>query len=109
MSTAELIGGANTMLVNVDCKLTRFPHDEVLECRAYLCPEEEGGFSIHCINLAGVMSQGDDESEAIENIKDAFRETVNYYRDSGKPVPWLTGKAEQFAGGREFCILVKLG
>ena len=81
-------------------------HGDVLECIAVLCPEDEGGFSIHCVNLPGVISQGDDESEAVENIKDAFRETVKYHRDAKKAVPWAHVEVDRCPGARELRIPV---
>jgi len=36
------------------------------------------------VNLPGAISQGETEAEAIENMRDAFRETIRYYQESGK-------------------------
>lgn len=41
------------------------------ELRVLLCPEEQG-FSIFALNLPGIISQGETESEAVANIAEAF-------------------------------------
>ena len=33
--------------------------------------EEEGGFSVQCIELPGVISEGETREEALKNIKEA--------------------------------------
>jgi len=81
---------------------------EAYQCRALLCPEPEGGFSAHCVNLRGVISQGDSEAEAIENIADAFRETLLYCRDSGEKPLWGSVEVDAPPGTKEKWILVRL-
>ena len=34
--------------------------------------EEEGGYSVQCVELPGAISQGDTRKEALENIKEAI-------------------------------------
>ena len=34
--------------------------------------EEEGGFSVQCIELPGVISEGETREKALENIKEAI-------------------------------------
>lgn len=58
------------------------------ECRTVICPEAEGGFSAYALRLVGVASQGETEEEAVENLKDAFRETLLAYDDLGMNIPW---------------------
>ena len=68
------------------------------ECKVLLCPEEEGGFSAHALNIAGVVSEGDTLDEALENIADAFKATLTYHLESKSPIPWREGDPEFFAG-----------
>src|SRR5690349_14857714 len=82
--------------------------DRTYECRVLLCPEEEGGFSAFAMKLPGVMSQGDSEQEALENIKDAFQAAIQSYTEAGKPVPWMDGKIERPAGSFERWVLVNV-
>lgn len=35
-------------------------------------PQEEGGYTAHCLELSGAISEGDTKTEALENIKDAI-------------------------------------
>jgi predicted RNase H-like HicB family nuclease len=34
--------------------------------------EEEGGYSVRCVELPGAISQGETEKEALDNIRDAI-------------------------------------
>lgn len=34
--------------------------------------EEEGGYSVRCVELPGAISQGESEKEALDNIRDAI-------------------------------------
>jgi predicted RNase H-like HicB family nuclease len=67
------------------------------ECEVILCPEDEGGYSAHAVNLAGVVSEGETIDEALASFTDAFKETLAYYLQSGTPIPWRTGDPEFFA------------
>lgn len=59
------------------------------EVNFILDPEgEDDGYIASCKELAGVLSQGDTASEALENIKDAFCLVVKSYQDDGKTIPW---------------------
>jgi predicted RNase H-like HicB family nuclease len=44
----------------------------------------DGGFSVHCPGLPGCWSQGETETEAIENIKDAIQEYLAAINESIK-------------------------
>jgi predicted RNase H-like HicB family nuclease len=35
-------------------------------------PQEEGGYTIRCLELPGAISQGETKEEALENIKEAI-------------------------------------
>jgi len=39
---------------------------------AVLYPEDEGGFSVRCLEICGAISQGDTRQEALANIKEAI-------------------------------------
>jgi predicted RNase H-like HicB family nuclease len=66
------------------------------ECRVLLCPENEGGFSAHALNIAGVVSEGDTIEQALERIADAFKGTVEYHLESNRAIPWRDGDPEFF-------------
>jgi len=35
-------------------------------------PQEEGGYTVRCLELPGAISQGETREEALENIKEAI-------------------------------------
>ncbi len=35
-------------------------------------PQEDGGFTIQCVEIPGAISQGDTRQEALDNIKEAI-------------------------------------
>lgn len=80
--------------------------DSTYECRVLLCPEPEGGFSVHAIRLPGVVSEGDTESEALGNIADAFRSAIQSYVEGGSEIPWCDEEIDRPNGSEERWILV---
>ncbi len=85
MSTAEL-----PLPMNPDFKPMKIEAEgaTLFECRVLLCPEEEGGYSAHALLLPGVVSQGETDREALENITEAFQGALASYQDSGETIPW---------------------
>ena len=80
--------------------------DNVFECRVLLCPEPEGGYSAHALRLPGVVSQGDSVTEALENIKEAFRGAIAVYQEDNQEIPWEEIAIDRPAGSLERWILV---
>jgi predicted RNase H-like HicB family nuclease len=35
-------------------------------------PQEEGGYTVRCVELPGAISEGETKAEALENIKEAI-------------------------------------
>lgn len=60
----------------------------LVECRAVFETSDDGTFSVYAENLPGVISYGDTLDEAVENIKAAFRLTIEEYRDLGVEPPF---------------------
>jgi len=81
---------SNPLLTNINV----FDH-EVRQCRVWLTPEEDGGFSVEAVSVPGVASQGETIEEAIENIKDAFTAAIETYNDSGMDIPWTQDLPEE--------------
>jgi len=73
-------------LCNPDTK--QFEHG-VYECRVWLRPEPEGGYSAIGPFLPGVVSQGASEQEAIENVREAFQGALAEYLETEGSIPWL--------------------
>ena len=85
-----------------------FVEGNAYECRALVCPEAAGGFSVHALRLPGVVSQGETIEEALENIAEAFRGALSIYlEDLGSSIPWRDEEVEvRPAGSIERWILV---
>src|SRR3972149_1884993 len=60
----------------------------VYECRVWVCPEPEGGYSAVVPSLPGVVTQGETVDETLENVKEAFRGVVAEYAESKEDIPW---------------------
>lgn len=83
--------------------------ENAIECRAILCPEEDGGFSAIVRDLPGAVSQGDTEDEALANLREAFAGLVVAYRDSNQPIPFCArDPAASIAGCKHRWILVNV-
>jgi predicted RNase H-like HicB family nuclease len=110
MSTAEALREGTQSGTWSAAAWEHFEHEAAIECHALICPEQkDGGFSIHCINLPGVISEGETVDEAIDNITDAFRETISYYREAGQRIPWKNRVATELPpDSRELAILVRM-
>ena len=79
--------------------------DRTYECRVLLVPEDAGGFSAHATQLPGLVSQGDTEEEALENIREAFRGVASVYQEAGR-IPWSPVDVERSKDSLERWILV---
>jgi antitoxin HicB len=65
------------------------------ECRVWVCPEPEGGYSAVVPSLPGVVTQGETLDETLENVKEAFRGVVAEYTESKESIPWRHEIASQ--------------
>ena len=50
-------------------------------------PQEEGGFTVLVPALPEVITEGENEQEALANAEEAVRAILAYRRDSGIPIP----------------------
>ena len=64
-------------------------------CFIALVREEDGDYSAIVVNLPGCGSCGDSEEEAIENVREAIRGTIESYVKAGKDIPWVDPKLEE--------------
>lgn len=60
----------------------------VYECRVWLQPEDDGGYSVRMPDLPGVVSEGDDIEDAIANIAEAFKGAAEVYLEDAACIPW---------------------
>ena len=61
-----------------------------MKYRITLVEEDEGGWSVWCDDLPGCYSQGETRAEAIDNIRMAIREMLDFMREEGlapEPAP----------------------
>ena len=82
--------------------------DRTFQCRVLLCPDELGGYSAHAMRLPGVVSQGETEEEALENIADAFTAAVESYLAHSTSIPWADNPVckDKPLGSKERWIVV---
>lgn len=81
-----------------------FKPGEAYSCRILVYPLAEGGFSAYCLRLPEVACHGATAEEAIDNVVDAFRQTVLRYRTAGQrvpTVPWDEVQVPDLPGARE--------
>ena len=52
-----------------------------------LSPQPEGGFTVTSPMLPGLVTEGDTLEEALANVEDALRATLELYEDIGRQVP----------------------
>ena len=52
-----------------------------------LTPQPEGGYTVTCEELPGLVTEGDSVDEALENVEDAFAATLELYEDFGRSLP----------------------
>ena len=50
-------------------------------------PQEGGGFTVLVPALPEVITEGEDEQEALANAEEAIRAILDYRRDHGLPIP----------------------
>ena len=50
-------------------------------------PQEGGGFTVLVPALPEVVTEGDDEKEALANAQEAIRAVLEYRRDNGIAIP----------------------
>lgn len=74
--------------------------------RVYLHQEADGGFSVHCPSLPGVVSQGETRTEALEMIQRALRAAIQVYVAEGQTIPWSADPVAREADEEELWITV---
>lgn len=52
-----------------------------------LTPQPEGGYTVTCKELPGLVTEGDSVEEALENVEDAFAATLELYEDLQRSLP----------------------
>jgi len=60
---------------------------DLTNCPLTLTPQPEGGYTVTSPLLPELVTEGDTVEEALENVRDALRAVVEFYRDLGKKLP----------------------
>jgi antitoxin HicB len=63
---------------------TRMP--ETLDFTVVLEPQPEGGFTVSVPALPEVVTEGENEAEALQMAQEAIRLVLDYRRDQGLPL-----------------------
>ena len=50
--------------------------------------QEDNGYCVYAADLPGVVSEGNTESDALENIKEAYTGVIQSYWDDNEEIPW---------------------
>ncbi len=108
MSTGEMIEDrrCDDIVRMLDVSQWREFGERTFECRVLLYPEAGGGFSAIAARLPGVVSEGETEKEALDNIAEAFQGAVAYYLDERGAIPWTDAAVERTEGCKERWIIV---
>lgn len=56
----------------------------VVQYTILIMPQEEGGYTVQCLELPGAISQGETVEEALDNIKEAIDLLLNVLQDDLK-------------------------
>jgi predicted RNase H-like HicB family nuclease len=90
--TTELMT-AEKAIVDRDAKFHGFAPGTAFQCRIAIVKEADG-FSAHAEQLPGVVSEGDTEAEALDQVAEACEAALKEYLASGQPIPWSDAKVE---------------
>ncbi len=45
-------------------------------------PQDEGGYTVRCLEIPGAISEGETKEEALENIREAIRLVLEVIKDN---------------------------
>jgi antitoxin HicB len=68
-------------------------------------PQPEGGYTVTSPALPGLVTEGDSLEQALANVEDALRATLELYEDTGRPIP-TSLIPDPEAGAIEFDLLL---
>jgi antitoxin HicB len=57
-----------------------------------MTPQEEGGYMVTSPALPGLVTEGDSLEQALENVEDALRATLELYEDTDRVIPHMSSR-----------------
>lgn len=61
--------------------------EQVIQLEVVVEPQPEGGFTVTCPLLPGLVTEGDTLKEALSNVPDAARALLELYAEEGRQPP----------------------
>ena len=77
----------------------------VYRCEVSLETDETGGFTVFVPRLPGVVSEGDTEADALENIREALAAVLETYLADGRPIPWIEAEPAESSSIRRWIVV----
>ena len=59
----------------------------VVDLELEVDPQPEGGFTVTCPALPGLITEGDTLEEALSNVSDALLALLEAYQEAGREIP----------------------
>jgi antitoxin HicB len=60
---------------------------QVYRVPVVLTPQPEGGYTVTSPAVPGLVTEGDSLEDALTNVEDALRATLELYEDTDRPIP----------------------
>jgi antitoxin HicB len=97
-------------IVKQSCQLPadlwRIPEGKVYQCRIWLRPKAEGGFSVTSPVLPEIVTEGNDEDECLNKAREMAEALIAALTAGGAEIPWQKASDDIPLGIIEKRILV---
>lgn len=80
LQIADLMGSVRERSFEETC-IIHVIDDMIMKYTVVLEPQEEGGFTVQCVEIPGAISQGETREEALANIKEAIELVIDVQRE----------------------------
>ena len=78
---------------------------DVYRCAVDLESDEAGGYSVYVPHLPGVVSEGETEASALENIRKALAAALETYIGDGQSIPWIDAAPVDSSSVRRWVVV----
>lgn len=69
--------------------------------------QEDCGVSVHVPALPGVASQGEADTDALDNIREALAAAIESYVERGEAIPWVRECVDLAPGERPIWVVMR--